>query len=219
MKVAKGNDKLGNSVIVNSRPVGDSCPPGCFFLENGCYAEKVENRFPNARTAGFTNMELTWGSIWTQIRSAYDAGKSMRIHERGDFAMPKDGKSVIDYNYLNAWKKALTETENKPRIWTYTHLYYKCIAELANYGVKVYASVHNDADVKKAKAKGFRLFAFCTTIKKKKGGSRDQAKRIELPVIGKTLVCPEQIMGRKRVTCDSCNWCIDGKGNVAFLEH
>jgi len=223
MKTAKGNDKLGKSVTVMSRPVGNSCPTECFFLGNGCYAEKTERRFGNARVAGFTNMELEWGSIGTAIKIAYDSGRSIRIHERGDFLTEKDDRKVIDWNYLNAWKKALKWFKDEygvlPDIWVYSHAYFKAVSDLANFGVKVYASVHNNDHIRKAKKAGFKLFAFCTTIKKKKGGSKDHKKRIDLPVLGNTLVCPEQIMGRKRVTCDTCKWCITGKGNVAFLEH
>jgi hypothetical protein len=42
MKTADGNDKLGKGCIVVSRPVGDTCPSDCDYLNNGCYAEHTE---------------------------------------------------------------------------------------------------------------------------------------------------------------------------------
>lgn len=107
---------------------------------------------------------------------------------------------------------------NLPHTFTYTHIYDHRIAELQDYGVNVYASVHGETDIEEAKKAGFNLFAFATKIPKKKGGTPDAPKYIDLPVLGRTLVCPEQRMGRKRVTCDKCKWCVEGKGNVAFLE-
>ena len=72
--------------------------------------------------------------------------------------------------------------------------------------------------------KGFTKYAYCSTIKKKRGGSKDAPKFMDWN--GEHfLVCPEQRMGRKRVTCTggkqttACMWCVKGKGNVMFLDH
>ena len=56
MKFANGNDKLGKGCIVVSRPVGDTCPPTCDFLGNGCYAEQLEKIYPGVRPAGMQNL-------------------------------------------------------------------------------------------------------------------------------------------------------------------
>jgi hypothetical protein len=52
----KGNEKLGEGAVVVSRAVGDSCPPSCVFLGNGCYAEGTEKIYKNSRAAGLANM-------------------------------------------------------------------------------------------------------------------------------------------------------------------
>lgn len=209
---SQGNEKLGKQVVVLNRVVGLTCDPKCPLLNNGCYAEKTEKRFPNSRQVGLDNLEAGASDIAEAIEFAVQKNKDVRIHERGDFLL--EGK--LDKKYLNAWKKAINTVKKIPHIWTYTHSYLKSLANLNH--VNVYASVHNENDVKKAKANGFKLFAYALTDRKRKGGSPDYPKFVDLPVIGKTLVCPEQRLGRKRVTCDKCRWCVEGKGNVAFLK-
>jgi hypothetical protein len=216
MKHSKGNDKLGNCGVM-SRPVGDTCPSTCWFLGNGCYAEATENRFPNAREYSQNNILTQWRGIKRFIEKYADK----RIHERGDWFI--NGK--LDRRYLYNWCKALRESNKRGKIWTYTHILDKRLLTLERYGVKIYASVNTPTEAEYARSAGFSLIAYCTDIKKKKGGSRDVTTYIDLPVIGRTLVCPEQRLGRKRVTCAGtktttrCGWCIDGRGDVAFLEH
>lgn len=209
----RGNDKIGRAIIVN-RPVGKSCPTNCPLLNNGCYAKKTEKRFDNARAAVEENMDITADDLVSLLDSASKQGKDIRVHERGEFL--HDGK--LDRPYLNAWHKALSLRPNHPHIWAYTHVYLKSIAKLAQPKVSVYASVHNEEDVKKAQNKGFKLFAWQVDIRKRKGGSPDVSKKLNLPILGETLVCPEQRLGRKKITCDKCRWCIEGKGNVVFLK-
>ena len=74
--------------------------------------------------------------------------------------------------------------------------------------------------MKQAKLAGFTLFAWITDLKRsKRKDNRDKPKFVTLPLLGSTLVCPEQIMGKDRVTCSKCKWCVNGKGNVAFMQH
>lgn len=224
MKISNGNEKLGSNCYVISRPVGKTCPAGCFFLGNGCYAEKTEKRFPNARKAGFANIHPSVKEITALLDQAEKEGRHIRMQERGDFLL--NGK--IDYPYIRAWKKALKDRSLSINIWCYTHVYSKEVADLQNYGVKMYASVHNETDIAKAKKAGFSLFAYITTDKRKKGGSHDYAKRIETP-LGMCTVCPEQIHGRKNntknVTCTgskdsiACTLCCRGYSNIVFLTH
>jgi hypothetical protein len=206
-----GNGKLGKKVVVVSRPVGLSCPSSCPFLDTVCYAQGTEKQFPNSRKAGMANMAVTTNQIRTELEFAERNGKSVRIHERGDFCR----NDKLDMPYVRAWSQALKTVKTK--VWAYTHYYTKMLAKMPN--VSMYASVHNAQDIKKAKQAGFTLFAFCSKIKGKNGGNADAPKFIDVPGLGKTLVCPEQRLGRKRVTCDKCRWCVEGKGNVAFLEH
>lgn len=222
MKIAKGNDKLGKNCLIVSRPVGLTCPSSCYFLGNGCYAEFTEKRFPNARKAGFVNLDVTADEVKEVIANAIKNELSIRIHERGDFLI----NDKPDTKYIKAWKDACKSFDKLPNIWTYTHGYYSDIAKLQNYGIRVYASIHNSADLKKAKRAGFKLFANCTTIPRKKGGSLDAPKLVILDEV-KFVTCPEQRRGRSNggVTCTGsgesikCDLCVRGLANVAFLEH
>lgn len=224
----KGNEKIGKAVIVN-RAVGDSCPKDCYFLNNGCYAQFTELRFPKSRDVGEANMAMERKTIERAIEYAVkNTNGRIRIHERGDFAK----NNRLDGRYLRNWRDAIDNCKAKgihPNgIWVYTHLYDARILELVSCGVAVYASVHNRKQLRRARSLGFNLFAYITKQRKKKGGSHDAPKYLSFD--GKRfLVCPEQRLGRTRVTCcgsekngvktTACNWCVFGKGHVAFLEH
>ena len=98
MKTAKGNDKLGKeNCIVVSRPVGDTCPPTCDFLGNGCYAEQLEKIYPGVRPAGMQNLITEKNKIRAMLVNAEKKGHDLRWHERGDFY--KNG-SELDIEYL-----------------------------------------------------------------------------------------------------------------------
>jgi hypothetical protein len=214
--IEDGNEKLGKNVFVISRPVGLTCPSDCFFLHNGCYAERTEKQYPNARRSSESNVVVTSDEIEAMVRYAYAQKKSVRIHERGDWCLDNQ----LDLDYLSAWRDGVSKVRRKPFIFTYTHLLDERLAKLGEVGISVYASVHNAEDIDKAKSAGFTLFAYVSSIKKKRGGSGGNVESyISLPVLGRTLVCPEQRLGRKRVTCDKCKVCIEGKQNVLFLTH
>lgn len=213
--IENGNEKLGKNVFVISRPVGLTCPSDCFFLHNGCYAERTEKQYKNTRVSAEANIVVTADEIEGMVRYAYSQKKSIRISERGDFGLNNE----VDEDYVGAWYNGVKNVRLKPYIFTYTHFLDARVAKLEEVGISVYASVHNEADIEKAKSAGFKRFAYITDIKKKKGGSHDAPKYVELPVIGRTLVCPEQRMGRKKVTCDICKVCVQGKQNIVFLAH
>lgn len=223
----KGNEKLGKSVFVVSRPVGDTCPADCYFLHNGCYAEATEKRFPNARDAATLNLRVSAQELRSMILEAIRLGKSIRIHERGDFVKPhsqtpENPQGELDHPYLHAWRSAIRSIPKaqRPPIWCYTHHYSKEILVLARLGVSVYASVSCDADYERAKTAGFKLFAFTHELTKGKKPAKEKiGSYTENEYAGRTLVCPEQRMGRATVTCDKCKWCIHGKGNIVFLTH
>lgn len=224
--VKTGNEKLGKNCSVISRPVGDSCPSGCFFLGNGCYAEFTEKRFPNARESAFNNMISDKNKIRSQIiwTMKNRCGK-MRLHERGDFL----NNDELDTQYLNDWLWALESLDRegiRPEgLWTYTHVRDSRILKLEQYGVSVYASIHNRKQLRECKKLGFTKFALCSKIKKTKGGSKDAPTYITKYGI-KWLVCPEQRLGRKKVTCaggagtTACGACVFGRyPYILFLEH
>ena len=103
-------------------------------------------------------------------------------------------------------------------MWAYTHKFAKSLAGLPY--ISMYASVQDSKEVAKAKNAGFKLLAWLTHVRGKPGGNRNVPTRLDIPELdGRTLICPEQRLGWKRVTCDRCRWCVEGKGNVAFLFH
>lgn len=210
MYVSKKNEKIGDGALIISRPVGTTCPRSCPFLNNGCYAEQTEKRFPHVKPSSFRNI---LPSV-EELTHLFNEGKPVRLHERGDFLL--NGR--LHTAYVNRVKQALMSAKC-PTVWTYTHHYSPKLAELQEYGLQVYASVHSVSDIRKAKEAGFRLLAYILPDRKKKGGSKDYPPRVNLPIIGKTLVCPEQRLGRSKITCMKCGWCIKGRGNVAFLTH
>jgi hypothetical protein len=221
-----GNVKLGK-VSVISRPVGigenGTCPAACPFLEKGCYAKITEARMPNTRIYSQNNVKTSEEELFAFLVQSAALRNDIRIHERGDFLL----NEKLDIEYLKNLKKALKKFNKKkfkykPKIWVYTHVYMKQVSQLVNYGVVVYASVHSQNDIKEAKKAGFTLFAMDSGLRKnrKNKGVQDIPSYIELPIIGRTLVCPEQRMGEtKNITCSNCNYCIMGKGNITFLKH
>jgi len=234
MKTAEGNDKLGKGCVVVSRLVGDSCPPTCAFLGNGCYAEATENQYKNVRPASAQNMITEIGRIRAMIIDAIKRDKSIRWHERGDWF--KDGQ--LDEEYVNnvsvACESVIKSGYTLPDMWFYTHIYDSRLVALEKY-MAVYASVHNADDMNAAKAVGFKLFAWCDSDKKvapkrPKSGKKKAEWQAALPKLvvleGETFVtCPEIKKGRDFVTCTgnknsrACNMCVRGIKNVLFPCH
>jgi hypothetical protein len=220
MKTAIGNDKLGKNCIVVSRPVGDTCPSSCGYLNNGCYAQQSEKQYPAVRPAGFQNLITEKQKIRAMILDAAKQGKSIRLGERGDFnknEMDADGNILVeklDEEYIGniewACESIVKSGVKLPRMWFYTHVYHSRIAALSKY-MAAYASVENAEQLKQAKAAGFTMFAWCD-IDQKIAPKRPKSakKRVEwkaaLPTLhvieGEQFVtCPEIRKGRDFVTC------------------
>ena len=234
MKVADGNDKLGKGCLVVSRPVGDTCPPDCDFLDNGCYAEQTEKMYPNVRPAGMVNLITEKNRIRSMILDAIRREKSIRWHERGDWFL----NGSLDLNYLSnvtwACESILAEGKSLPDMWFYTHIYDSRLAALDKY-MAVYASVHDANDRNEAAAAGFKLFAWCDSDKKiapkrPRSKAKADAWRQALPKLvvidgDKYITCPEIRRGRGIVTCTptkgsvSCDLCVRGLANVLFPCH
>jgi len=234
MKVANGNDKLGKGCLVVSRPVGDTCPPDCDFLDNGCYAEQTEKMYPNVRPAGMMNLITEKNRIRSMILDAIRQGKSIRWHERGDWF--KDGQLDIEYvaNVTWACESILADGNSLPNMWFYTHIYDSRLVEFEKY-MAVYASIHDANDKAEAVAAGFKLFAWCDSDqkiapKRPKRKAAAEVWRKSLPKLvildgEKYITCPEIRRGRGVVTCTptkgsvSCDLCVRGLANVLFPCH
>jgi hypothetical protein len=234
MKVANGNDKLGKGCLVVSRPVGDTCPPTCVYLGDGCYAEQTEKMYPNVRPAGMMNLITEKNRIRAMILEAIRKEKSIRWHERGDWFL--NGELDLDYlsNVTWACESILADGVALPDMWFYTHIYDARLVSLEKY-MNVYASVHNDTDMGEALAQGFKLFAWCDSDEKiaKKRPKRKAAAEVwrkslpKLVVLNgeKFITCPEIRRGRGVVTCTptkgsvSCEMCPKGLANVLFPSH
>ena len=233
MKTAEGNDKLGKNCIVVSRPVGDTCPPSCGFLGNGCYAEATENQYKNARVAGFVNLITERGKIRSMMIDAAKRDKSIRFHERGDFnrnVMDNDSNIVAEKfddeyvaNVTWACESIVNEGGTLPRMWFYTHIYNGRLAHLSQY-MSVYASVENPAQLQAAKAAGFTLFAWCDTAqaiapKRPRGAAKKAAWQKALPGLviienERFITCPEIRKGRTFVTCSG----VKKKGDDGYVK-
>ena len=234
MKVANGNDKLGKGCLVVSRPVGDTCPPTCVYLGDGCYAEQTEKMYPNVRPAGMMNLITEKNRIRAMILEAIRKEKSIRWHERGDWFL--NGELDLDYveNVTWACESILAVGISLPDMWFYTHIYDSRLVSFEKY-MNVYASVHNNDDMIAAMAQGFKLFAWCDSDEKiaKKRPKRKAAAEVwrkslpKLVVLNdvKFITCPEIRRGRGVVTCTptegsvDCNLCVKGLANVLFPSH
>lgn len=234
MKTADGNDKLGRGCIVVSRPVGDTCPPDCDYLDNGCYAEQTEKQYKNARTAGFANVITEKHKIRAMILDAKKREKSIRWHERGDWFL--NGELDLDYvsNVTWACESILADGDTLPNMWFYTHIYDSRLVALEKY-MAVYASIHDNNDKATASAAGFKLFAWCDSDmkiapKRPKSKAKADAWRAALPKLviiedTKYVICPEIRRGRAVITCTgtkdsiSCDMCVKGLANVLFPAH
>jgi hypothetical protein len=234
MKVADGNEKLGKGCVVVSRPVGDTCPSDCDYLDNGCYSENSEKIYPGVRPAAMQNLVTEKNKIRSMILDATRREKSIRWHERGDWFL--NGELDLDYlaNVTWACESILAEGKTLPDMWFYTHIYDSRLVSLEKY-MNVYASVHDHNDMGEAMAQGFKLFAWCDSDekiapKRPRNKAKADAWRKTLPKLvvlngAKFVTCPEIRRGRGVVTCTptkgsvSCELCVKGLGNVLFPSH
>ena len=242
-KYSIGNSKLGKNCMVVSRQVGPTCliagDNPCPYFGDGCYAEKTENRFPDARKVGIGNRDIEEVQVRSMLVEAHRKDNSVRWFERGDAGW----NNKPDKKFLSNVRRAYESlpVEQRPDSWLYTH--FNKTPEVVEYlqdFVACYASVHNEEDIYAAKDNGFRMFAFCDDEGKyapKKNARRpyDPAACPKMVEIAgeQFVVCPEIRLGRDRVTCTgtkdtpACNLCplankriaTGGKTNPLFPFH
>lgn len=222
--LAWGNDKLGKNVATYSRRVGTTCPKDCPFL-NGqisdgrvipprlrCYAEKIQNRWSSVRNAWSRDRPATF--VEDLARELLRA-KLFRLHVGGDFML----NDVLDRAYLSdilrAFRKARKAGWNG-NAWTYTHAWRLMSRHnkfLKRLGLVCYASIHTHSEYWGAKASGF-LVAMDVGREKAPTERSGNIPRMN----PRMLKCPEQVKAGA-VTCQDCQWCSKGLGDVAFFRH
>lgn len=209
-----GNKKLGK-VATLSRLAGTSCPDSCTFLNNGCYAQKIQRIYPSAKKAWTQNLVV---HEWQQYRAFFISAKKknmpVRLHVAGDFIKSEDGRKIVDVEYIETLKRAYLsiDKEERPNVWMYTHVNSDKIAALSDIGFVVYASIDSPEDYDAFKNTGFKLFAFGSDSRKGKSSNK-----LEQTPAGKAPVCWEQL--GKKDSCADCGYCIKGLGNIVFLRH
>ncbi len=223
-KYSTSNRKLGPGVISFSREVGVTCPTDCPLLGKICYAEKMGKFRPNIAISYAGNVILDVDLAKSKLLEALRFNNTIRLHVSGDWYL--DGE--LDIAYLDAWVSVFTDVYARyselPKIFLYTHVHDKrlvdALAPFSDY-IKLYASITEISDIPIVKGLGFTLIALATgdhirTIKKK------GKPPVKAEYGGETfLLCPNQRRHYDAidVTCSTCQYCVNGIGNVQFMPH
>lgn len=214
MKVYLGNVKLGPLIATISRIVGITCPPDCFFLDNGCYAQRTQARRPNVFHVWLQNV-LKWDAkavlhklrYWTHAINIV----ALRLLVGGDFGI--DG--VIDKDFVNSifWLKRKLP---KLPFFGATHFWKlfgkRGCTRFRKADIHIFASVHTKDEATKAKQDGWKIWFASAITKASHNGSKYDADL-------NAIYCPEQI-GTKP-DCQRCGFCWNNETDVGviFLKH
>lgn len=199
------NAKTG-PMAATYRPVGDTCPSDCFFLNNGCYAQRHHTGM-HARKSGSDYHELN--------RSLASGASMIRHHVSGDFF--KNNEFDREYfDYVLDFHRANRHLHG----YAYTHR----IADILDAGITaadlpsnfvLVASLDPDSDSmelrERVQAAGFKYARVGGTYKEAMA-DRDKAE----------VVCPNQVakkIGKRNITCLQCKLCTHAKANVVFIKH
>ncbi len=120
--VGAGNTKTG--VPSTYRPVGQTCPADCPFLDGSCYALHGHVNLQQQRATPSSLASLTSAAV--AMVTAVRAGTSARLHVSGDFALP-DGSLDLEYVFglceIAQLIRHLLDPTRGPLAWGYTHLH------------------------------------------------------------------------------------------------
>ena len=214
------NTKLGPNIAVFSRPTGMTCSNNCVHLDNNCYAERIEYRFPNAKRAYLKNLEIAdWQKLRAFLLNAKRLENVVRWHQNGDL-MKEDslGRKILDIKYIKAIEKAnesiIDDGIVPPVQFMYTHCLYSRVADLSKY-MKIFASIDSTLAYRKAKAAGFKLFAW--NLPYRKGVDN---KRIWENELGKKIIVCWEMLGTKK-NCSECKFCFEPhiQQDIGFMQH
>lgn len=221
--VTKGNRKLGEGVVTESRITGPTCPSSCPLLKSTCYSKKTDTYHPGI-AKGWTARLRTWRRDrkgWMKQRArdwskAAAQGKPLRLLVHGDLLVPGKGRRGIDW----PWVRDIASTAARAGIkgWGYTHawrLARRARELFAAARITLWASVHNPKEAKEAAALGFRVAYVLPP------GVTAEMVGKSVPDIGTgrpAVVCPFQV-GTKS-SCDDCRFCEHAEGpDLVFLHH
>ena len=205
----------GRRVIANSQnsktgpcattygTTGDTCPPDCPLLGNGCYAERgrvaLHNRKAQQHADNLAKMNgaplVRWDTSGDSFRKT-KAGKTVLDKEyvRGKMSYHRFYKYSIGWGYTHRWE-SWDKAELGPQAWP------------ANFSTL--ASVESVAEMQAAQSAGWRTARVIDDVSEK---SKTET------------LCPFDLAKRQgkktSINCGNCRLCFPGKpNNIAFLKH
>lgn len=184
-----------------------TCPRGCPFFGNGCYAEQGP--------LGFTTRRMNRAGVKSRARLArleaeaignLSGTRPLRLHVVGD-STTRTGTKIL----AKAAEKYMAKHGEK--VWTYTHAWRD--VPRADWGpVSVLASCETQADVAAAHDRGYPAALVVPEF--------EGDKAYDIGDGFKAIPCPSQTRGK---TCAECRLCLDGerlrenKLCIAFAAH
>lgn len=198
-------------------PVNPTCPAGCPFKNNGCYAQAG-----NVRLARRLDEAAAGMSAEQVVRRGADAidrafthgvpqdgahgGRDLRLLESGDVANAAGARALA--GAAQRWLERGGGT-----VWAYTH-WWREIPREAFGPIKIAASVETVDDADKAHERGFLPALVVPEFQHAKPytleGSRNRLKLIP---------CPFETKGK---TCAECRLCLDRtpkRAAIGFAAH
>ena len=246
MKVLSNPDKrrikLGPMPTL-SRPVGNTCPLECVFLDNHCYAQKGNSLYKKVKVSRERNYRPKWPQWTEDLTSDLESCRKnehflVRLLVGGDWLVRTSGnRRRFDLDFASGIYRAFRSVnvghsvdsadgrQKKVTAFAPTHAYRYFpkgwAKKLYSVGVEVFASIHLDSvdlheDVRYCETHGFERIAYISSTHKK---AADKAVTVDKD--RGALVCPEQIGHAD--SCVKCGFCFkEAKTsikNVIFYTH
>jgi hypothetical protein len=165
-----------------------TCPPGCRFLRNGCYAENQPCVFTFSRVTkqakgkSLIDIARAEATAISELSGRYP----LRLHVSGDCRTPQAAREIASACQV------FTQKHGCP-VWSYTHAWRKIPRE--NWGkINIFASCEAENDAVLAHKRGYSVAIVRAELPKK-------------PVkIGNFtgIPCKEQLKGTPCVSCRLC---------------
>lgn len=220
--VLKGNRKIGEEVLTESRPTHLTCPPDCPLWKT-CYSHKLCSR---GDRKGVTEGILGRFWSWRQNRSAWLSKRTaefsraaskdeiLRLLVHGEMLRPED--KALDVAWINDISAAVSKSGIQA--FGFTHVWRRLSGRILEKfrasGITMRASTHSKEEVRKAREKGMAVALVLDKRLPRMGGVPYRSVDVDgRPIV----VCPHQTKARK--TCDDCRLCLRPDVDVAFFKH